>query len=145
MTREQKLAMVIHHSRCSSVALLSCSFRLLLCLSYLQISAQSPELLSLVEELKDVVHELDHKINPIKTLVTEVRVRNSCHKIIEILLFFVIPRSTLAQACKSSADVDDDLVDYLEAKQQLLYSYCVNMTFYLYMKVPEQILFRGRH
>lgn len=29
----------------------------------------------------------------------------------------------------------DDIVDYLEVKHQLLMCYCVNMTFYLYMKV----------
>jgi hypothetical protein len=40
------------------------------------------------------------------------------------------------QAVESkSGDVDDDIVDYLEVKQQLLLSYCINVTYYLYMKV----------
>ena len=37
-------------------------------------------------------------------------------------------------ASSSSSEVDDDIVDYLEVKQQLLLSYCINVTFYLYMK-----------
>ena len=32
-------------------------------------------------------------------------------------------------------DVDDDIVDYLEVKQQMLLSYCINIVFYLNMKV----------
>ena len=35
----------------------------------------------------------------------------------------------------SSSEVNDEIVDYLEVKQQLLLSYCINVTFYLYMKV----------
>ncbi len=33
------------------------------------------------------------------------------------------------------ASVRDDIVDYLDVKQQLLLSYCMNVCFYLYMKV----------
>ena len=40
-------------------------------------------------------------------------------------------------ASSSSNEVDDDIVDYLEVKQQLLLSYCINVTFYLYMKVKH--------
>ena len=32
--------------------------------------------------------------------------------------------------------VADDIVDYLEVKQQLLLTYCTNVAFYIYMKVP---------
>jgi U3 small nucleolar RNA-associated protein 3 len=38
----------------------------------------------------------------------------------------------------SKAEVDDDIVDYLEVKQQLLLSYCLNAVFYLYMKAQGQ-------
>ncbi len=46
----------------------------------------------------------------------------------------VLPlREFVAQLAKT-ARVDDDVVEYLEVKQQLLLSYCVNVVFYLYMK-----------
>jgi Sas10/Utp3/C1D family len=41
----------------------------------------------------------------------------------------------LKMVASSSSEVNDEIVDYLEVKQQLLLSYCINVTFYLYMKV----------
>ena len=73
--------------------------------------AQSPELLGLVAELKDRVAELREKVAPLRAFVLKVVATSSSH------------------------GVDDDIVDYLEVKQQLLLSYCINVTFYLYMKV----------
>ena len=73
--------------------------------------AQSPELLGLVAELKDRVAELREKVAPLRAFVLKVVASSSSH------------------------GVDDDIVDYLEVKQQLLLSYCINVTFYLYMKV----------
>jgi hypothetical protein len=35
---------------------------------------------------------------------------------------------------KTSLVIDDDLVDYIEMKQQLLLSYCLNVVYYLSMK-----------
>ena len=54
------------------------------------------------------MEELQSKVNPLKALV--------------------------AQLGEERAEVDDDLVDYLEMKQQLLLSYCLNIVFYLSMK-----------
>jgi hypothetical protein len=36
-----------------------------------------------------------------------------------------------------TSSVTDEGVSYLEAKQQLLLSYCINMTFYMLLKVRE--------
>ncbi len=36
---------------------------------------------------------------------------------------------------RDSEKVDDEIVEYLEVKQQILLSYCINVVFYLYMKV----------
>ena len=45
---------------------------------------------------------------------------------------------SLKEECAALNDhkdvVDDDIVDYLEVRQQLLLSYCVNMTYYAYLK-----------
>jgi U3 small nucleolar RNA-associated protein 3 len=71
------------------------------------IAKNSPELLGIVNELKDQVSDLKGRILPLKEFVREV---SQTHK------------------------VQDDVVDYLEVKQQLLLSYCTNIVFYLYMK-----------
>jgi Sas10/Utp3/C1D family len=76
------------------------------------VKAHSPELLGLVTELKEHVAELRERVGPLKKLVD--------------------------QMLAASQDVDDDIVDYLEVKQQLLLSYCVNVTFYLYKKAQGQ-------
>lgn len=73
------------------------------------IAENSPELLTIVSELRERVDELQSRITPVKALVQKL-------------------------LTESEMPVDDDLVDYLEVKQQLLLSYCVNVTFYLYMK-----------
>lgn len=72
-----------------------------------QISKNSPELLGIVTELKDQIADLKGRILPIKDLVRRVA---DTHR------------------------VQDDVVDYLEVKAQLLLSYCTNVVFYLYMK-----------
>ena len=36
-------------------------------------------------------------------------------------------------------EIDDDLVDYIEMKQQLLLSYCLNVVYYLSLKVSQHL------
>ena len=43
----------------------------------------------------------------------------------------------ITQSVEAKGLVQDDIVDYLEAKQQLLLAYCMNITFYLYLKVQH--------
>ena len=71
------------------------------------IAKNSPELLGIVAELKDQVSDLKGRIVPVKEFIAKIA---------------------------ASHQVQDDVVDYLEVKQQLLLSYCVNVLFYLYMK-----------
>lgn len=75
------------------------------------LATESPELLALVSELKSKVAELRDKINPIRTLLQEYA---------------------------AAVEVDDDVVDYLEVKHQLLLAYCINVVFYLAMKCEGQ-------
>ena len=74
------------------------------------VSAESPELLSLVKELEEKVSELKNKITPIKQLLQEFRER------------------------KEKFGIDDDIINYLDVKNQLLLAYCMNLCFYLAMK-----------
>eukprot|EP01034_Spumella_vulgaris_P022961 gene22961-29146_t len=71
------------------------------------IAAQSPEFPGIVAELTERIAELKSTVIPVKSFLTEVA---------------------------KTQRVDDDIVEYLEVKQQLLLSYCVNVVFYLYMK-----------
>lgn len=71
------------------------------------LTAQAPELLVLVKELRERVDELQNRIQPVRVL---------------------------AKKLQEMGKVDDDLVDYLEMKAELLLAYCLNVTFYLYMK-----------
>ena len=71
------------------------------------LTTESPELLALVSELKLKISELRDKINPIRELLQEYA---------------------------ASADIEDDVVEYLEVKHQLLLAYCINVVFYLAMK-----------
>jgi Sas10/Utp3/C1D family len=66
--------------------------------------------LGLVADLKLRVTELRDRVAPLRAFV-------------------------LKMVASSSSEVNDEIVDYLEVKQQLLLSYCINVTFYLYMKV----------
>lgn len=60
-----------------------------------------------MSELKDQVSDLKGRILPVKEFISKIA---------------------------ATHQVQDDVVDYLETKQQLLLSYCVNVLFYLYMK-----------
>jgi len=71
------------------------------------LKSEAPEMLGLVEELNDKFKDLKERIEPLKTAVDKL--------------------SKLQQ-------VDDELCLYLQAKQQLLASYCVNILFYLMLK-----------
>jgi hypothetical protein len=64
-------------------------------------------LLGIVSELKELVHDLKNRIVPLQDFVRKI---------------------------SASHQVNDDIVEYLEVKQQVLMSYCVNVIFYLYMK-----------
>ena len=74
------------------------------------ITADSPELLSLVEELKEKISELKHKIIPIREL-----------------------EKKLQDETKTSG-IDDDIIHYLDVKNQMLIAYCLNLCFYLAMR-----------
>lgn len=72
------------------------------------LAANSPELAGIVAELKERVTELKTRVAPVCEFLNKMN--------------------------SGSQEVDDDIVDYLEVKQQILLSYCVNVVFYLYMK-----------
>ena len=76
------------------------------------LKTHAPELVGIVHDLKEKVKELRERVMPIRTMVT--------------------------QMVTASEEVDDDIVDYLKVKQQMLLSYCISLTFYLYMKVQGQ-------
>lgn len=80
-----------------------------------QVVSQSPELVSLAAELKERAKELKSRIAPINEFADKLRTEHG-------------------------VAVDDELVDYLATKQQLLTCYCMNMVFYLYMKVGSSLL-----
>ena len=46
----------------------------------------------------------------------------------------IVSLFTIFLQISASHQVHDDVVDYLEVKQQLLLTYCINVVFYLYMK-----------
>lgn len=69
----------------------------------------SPELQGLVEELKERIEELQQRVTPLQEYVRKLRT-------------------------EQVTGLTDELVEYLEVKQQLLLSYVTNVTFYLYMK-----------
>lgn len=71
------------------------------------IRLEAPEMLGLVEELNDRVAELKSRILPVIESIKEA---------------------------SKAKPVDDDLAKYLEVKQQLLLSYCINTVFYLILK-----------
>ena len=73
-------------------------------------SADNPELPSLVQELKERVSELKDKIIPIRELVKGFREK------------------------KEKYGINDDIIDYLEVKYQMLSAYCLNLCFYLAMR-----------
>lgn len=73
------------------------------------LQVESRELPALAAELSERVNELKEKINPVKQLVKQVVASNP-------------------------EGVNDELVQYLEVKQQLLLSYCTNLVFYMLLK-----------
>ena len=56
--------------------------------------------------------------------------------VVRILIYYTALYHTI-QSVEAKGLVQDDIVDYLEAKQQLLLAYCMNITFYLYLKVQH--------
>eukprot|EP01038_Epipyxis_sp_PR26KG_P005893 gene5893-8131_t len=75
------------------------------------LTAQSPELLDIVKELTIHIDDLKGRIEPIKDNILKI---------------------------KQLVEVDDEVIEYLEAKQQILMCYCLNVVFYLYMKCLGQ-------
>ena len=71
------------------------------------IRLEAPEMLGLSDELNDRVSELKNRILPVVECIKKA---------------------------SQLKPVDDDLAKYLEVKQQLLMSYCVNTLFYLMLK-----------
>jgi hypothetical protein len=87
-----------------------------------QLKTESPELLGLVEELNEKLRDLRERIEPMKAALAKV------------YSTLALSSLTIAQISTLSA-ADDELVKYLEVKQQILLSYCVNIIFYLMLKV----------
>lgn len=79
------------------------------CCGTLQLEQHSPELLGIIAELKDLVQELRKRVAPIIELLERIK---ETHR----------PQN------------EDELVEYLEVKQQLLLCYCMNVMFYIYLK-----------
>ena len=71
------------------------------------IRLEAPEMLGLVDELNERVFELKNRILPVADCIKKA---------------------------SKLKPVDDDLAKYLEVKQQLLLSYCINTVFYLLLK-----------
>jgi U3 small nucleolar RNA-associated protein 3 len=71
------------------------------------ISSETPEFFPLISELKERIVELRERVVPMRALAAEIR---------------------------SHGPSSDELVQYLEVKQQLLLAYCTNVVFYLLMK-----------
>jgi len=66
-------------------------------------------------------------------VVVVVVVDDDDDEVIVVLMILPLPFSCLSQGEK----VTDEGVAYLEAKQQILLSYCINLTFYLLLKVSN--------
>lgn len=77
------------------------------------LARQAPELRTIVAELRDRVEELESRIVPVRDLAVKL---------------------------SAIGYVEDDLVSYLEMKQQLLLAYCLDVAFYLYMKAQGRSL-----
>lgn len=80
------------------------------------ISSESPEIVGLYEDLQDKLEELHAKIMPCATALGE-------------------HLTVVRQSGEENNSRENDLVGYLEVKQQLLLSYCTNIMFYLLLKV----------
>lgn len=76
------------------------------------LKAHSPELPAIVEEVKERVSELQGRIQPLREYIRKITEEDAAVKSV----------------------VSDDLVEYLDVKQQMLCAYITNVTFYLYMK-----------
>lgn len=74
------------------------------------LKSHSPELIAIVEELKERISELQTRISPLREYLRKMKDEEHVE------------------------GIQDDLVDYLDVKQQLLFAYITNVTFYLYMK-----------
>ena len=105
------------------------------------LAAKAPELLGLVTELRERVGELKARVAPLRALLKQVGAAHS-----KPLLGvweggapqLPLPCCVSTPQAAAAADEDaDDIVAYLKVKQQMLLAYCVSLTFYLYMKVPE--------
>lgn len=72
------------------------------------IKKSAPELITLVNELKNNLSTLKQTIVPLKSFIKKIQ--------------------------SLDYDINDDLVNYLELKQQILLTYCLNLFYYLYKK-----------
>jgi hypothetical protein len=80
-------------------------------------------MLGLVDELNEKLKDLRERIDPMK-------------KALEKVAPFLPLRASSQPSPQIStlAPVEDELVKYLEVKQQILLSYCINIIFYLMLK-----------
>jgi U3 small nucleolar RNA-associated protein 3 len=77
------------------------------------LKSHSPELPGFLKDLQTKTEELNTRITPLKTFVE-------------------------SHIADGEDEESDELLAYLDAKQQLLMSYCVNITFYLYLKAQGE-------
>lgn len=120
------------------------------CVYVSQLSREAPEMLGLLEELNDKAKELHERITPVRNVIQQVVFGGMaggndarvclcvCVFVYTYIIYFnVLLICVYVCVCEQAGKLkplEDDLCMYLEVKQQMLLSYCINTTFYLMLK-----------